>query len=76
MNEKINTVLMQVFDISQEDVIQDLTRDEVSKWDSLTHMDLVVSLETEFNIYLETDDIIAMSSLHAIRDILKKKRVE
>lgn len=73
MNDRINAVLMKIFDISRQDVVRDLTRDDVAKWDSLTHMDLVVSLESEFNVYFEVDDIIAMTSLQAIRDILKEK---
>ena len=76
MSEKLTAILMQVFDIEEDEAAQDLTREDVSKWDSLTHMDLVLTLENEFDIRLEVDDIIAMQSLDKIRQILKKFGVE
>ena len=39
-------------------------------WDSLGHMALVAEIESAFDIMLETDDVIGMSSFAEARNIL------
>ncbi len=70
--EKINEILIKIFKISSEEAIKNLGMSEVAKWDSLTHMDLIVSIEDEFNIQLSGDDIAEMITFDAIRSIVKK----
>jgi len=73
MDEKLNQVLSQVFDLTKEQVKQNLSRTEIAKWDSLTHMDLVASLEREFQVVFELDDILALDGIEAIRGVVKRK---
>ncbi|HEY6881552.1 MAG TPA: acyl carrier protein [Polyangiales bacterium] len=41
-------------------------------WDSVAHMQLIGALESEFDIMLETDDVIAMSSFQEAVRIVRK----
>ena len=45
-------------------------------WDSVGHMALVAALEDAFNIMLEMDDIIDLSSFGKGKEILRKYDVE
>ena len=76
MNERLLTVLSSVFGLRREQVTPDLTRDTVSKWDSLTQMDLVVSLEQEFAVTLEISDILKMGSVGGIVSVLREKGID
>jgi acyl carrier protein len=42
------------------------------KWDSIAHMALVAELEDAFDIMLDTDDVIAMSSYPVALEILRR----
>lgn len=42
-------------------------------WDSLAHMELIISLETHYNIMLEGDEIAAMNSVAAIAKQLAQR---
>jgi len=42
-------------------------------WDSLGHMALVAEIEETFDIMMETDDVIAMSSYPVAVDLLKTR---
>jgi acyl carrier protein len=42
-------------------------------WDSLGHMALVAEIEEAFDIMMETDDVIAMSSYPVAVDLLKTR---
>jgi acyl carrier protein len=62
--------------ISEETVADDLEYNSIPQWDSVAHMQLVAALEEAFDIMLDTDDIIDMSSVAKAREILKKYNVE
>jgi acyl carrier protein len=42
-------------------------------WDSLGHMALVAEIEEAFDIMMDTDDVIAMSSYPVAVDLLKTR---
>ncbi len=48
----------------------------IAEWDSRAHMALVAEIETAFDLMLDTDDIIAMSSFGETKSILSKYGVE
>lgn len=43
------------------------------KWDSVAHIQLASAIESAFDIVLEGDDILAMTSYAAAREVLKKR---
>jgi len=45
-------------------------------WDSIAHMSLVAALDSGFDIMLDTEDIIDMSSFEKAREILVKYGVK
>lgn len=72
MDQRLANVLSSVFEIRTEQVNMGLTRESVSNWDSLTQLDLVVSLEQEFGVILEIEDVASMTSVESIAGILRK----
>lgn len=44
----------------------------IPEWDSVAHMQLVAEVEDAFDIMLDTDDVIGMSSFEVAKDILTK----
>lgn len=60
----------------EESVIEGLVYQGVDSWDSVGHMNLVAELEDEFDIMMETDDIIDFSSYEKGIEILGKYGIE
>ena len=73
MKEKLFSLLSEVFEIKEINISMEMTKDDIDYWDSLRQMDLVVSIEKEFEITLEIDDIVAMNSIQAIFEVLERK---
>jgi acyl carrier protein len=69
---KINEILTMTFKISPEDSLKNLGMKDVARWDSLTHMDLIVKIEEDLRIQLSGDDIADMITFDAIRTIIGK----
>lgn len=73
--EKYNNVFMENLQIT-EDQLVGLQYQGVELWDSVGHMSLVAALEDEFDIMIDTDDIIDLSSFEKGKEILAKYGVE
>lgn len=73
--EKYNNVFCENLNVT-EDQLPDLKYQSVELWDSVGHMTLVAALEDAFDIMLDTDDIIDLSSYEKGMEILKKYDVE
>jgi acyl carrier protein len=58
-----------------DQIVDGLAYNSVKQWDSVAHMALVAALEGEFNVMLDTDEIIALSTVAVARDILRKHGV-
>lgn len=69
--EKYNQVFCDTLDLT-EDKLAGLKYQAVPLWDSVGHMTLVANLEDTFDIMMETDDIIDLSSYEKGKEILKK----
>jgi acyl carrier protein len=76
MNKRLVSVLTEVFGLRADQITPELTKNEVGNWDSLKQMDLVVSIEREFDITLEIPDIIRMNSIGDIIEVLMSKGVD
>jgi acyl carrier protein len=70
--EKVNSIIATTFKISTEKASENLTMNDIFTWDSLTHMGLIVSIESEFSIEISGDDIAEMISFDAIRQTVTK----
>jgi acyl carrier protein len=75
-DEKILCAVEESLQIGRERITENLTYNSIPEWDSVAHMVLVAALEETFGVMLDTDDIVAMSSIAQIRVILKKYNVQ
>ena len=75
MENRIKNVMAAVFGISIEDINEESSPDSIDNWDSLNLMNLVVSLEEEFDIELDDDEIAEMLNFKLIVEIIKEKNV-
>lgn len=69
--EKYNKVFCDTIQI-EETQLKGLKYQDAQFWDSIGHMKLIAALEEEFDLMLETDDIIDLSSYERGMDILSK----
>jgi acyl carrier protein len=70
--EKVNEILAKTLKLSIEEVAKNLGMDDVSNWDSLSHMNLIVAIEDGYNIEISGDDIAEMTTFDSIRTIVAK----
>lgn len=73
--EKYVQAFVEALEITPEEAPA-LVYGESASWDSVGHMALVANLEDQFDIMMEMDDIIDLSSFDKGKEILRKYDVE
>ena len=71
-NEKYIAAFVEAFGVS-EDIVEDLEYQGITEWDSVGHMTLIAIIEDSFDIMMDTDDIIDLSSVNKGKEILSEK---
>ena len=70
-NKKYSMAFSSTFSINEDSLI-DLEYNKIDEWDSIGHMTLSAEIEQQFEISIETDDVIDFSSFKKGKEILKK----
>jgi len=73
MGQTVEQIMADVLKVPITEINDKLTMDNLEAWDSLKHMDLIVSLEHEFGIELTLGEIMIMRSVVAIKQVLHDK---
>lgn len=74
MEEKVLEILKNVFELETVDAT--CSQSTCEKWDSMGQLNLVVELESEFDVTLEPEEIGEMKCFNDIIRILKSKGLE
>lgn len=69
--EKYNNAFTKAFEITDAE-LAGLKYQDIQAWDSVGHMSLIAALEDAFDIMMDTDDIIDLSSYEKGMEILAK----
>lgn len=72
MEEKVLEILKSVFELDSVD--STCSQENCEKWDSMGQLNLVVELESEFDVTLEPEEIAEMTSFERVIQILKNKK--
>ena len=75
-----NVILKRVEEIFREELeLNDLvfsdetTADDVEEWDSLSHIQLIVAIEKEFNLKFSSREIMSWANVGEMIDCIQKK---
>lgn len=67
---KIRQLMVDVFQIPENDISMDTKQDDLISWDSVGHLNLMLTVEQEFGVALEVEDLSRLTSVAAILEYL------
>lgn len=73
---KLRQIFAESLGIDFDSITDELSYNSIPEWDSIAHMALVAAIDEAFDIMMDTDDVIDMSSFAKAKEILKKYGVE
>lgn len=73
LHAQIQRVIADVFDLPLESVDANTSPETVDDWDSISHLNLVLSLEDAFQVTFTPEEIAQLVSVAAIADSIGEK---
>lgn len=72
--EKLNEIFEDVLDLGETPTLMDYTTtDDIEEWDSLSHIQLVVTIEKSFNIKFNSSEILSWKNVGEMVDTIIEK---
>jgi acyl carrier protein len=71
-SEKLINSFSEALGIDASTVSDSLEYQSIPEWDSISHMILISQIEEDFEVSIDTDDVIDMSSVAKAKEILSK----
>jgi acyl carrier protein len=72
MQEKLQKIFTESLGVKSEEVTDELKYAEIPQWDSVAHMALIAAIEEGFDILIDAEDVIDMSSFAKAKAIVAK----
>jgi acyl carrier protein len=73
VEERVKQVLADILDVKPTSIDESTAMDSVDTWDSLTHINLCLALEQEFQVAFEVKEIETMLSYPDVLEVLLRK---
>ena len=73
--EKVQIVFQEVFEDPGLKILPEMTAKDVVGWDSFNHINLIMELESAFDIIFSTDEIVEMANVGDMIVILQRKGI-
>lgn len=71
--ERLNEVFCEVFDDEEIRITPEMTANDIEAWDSLSHVNLIISIESEFSINFSQKELLTFKSVgDLLNSILNK----
>ena len=71
MENKLIEIVAEALEIDQDNARNDLILDPEDNWDSIAMLSVIASIDEEFDVQLDGDELAACTSLSQILNLLK-----
>ncbi len=75
MEQKLKQIMSNIFETEEDEITDDSSMDNIEKWDSLKHINLIIAIEEQFGISIDEDEMVEMTSFTKIKRILRDNGV-
>jgi acyl carrier protein len=71
--EPLNEIFCEVFDDDDIELTPEMTADDVDGWDSLSHVNLIVTIETRFKIRFTQKELLTFKNVGGLMESIESK---
>ncbi len=73
IKEKLKDIFIKIFQAPEIIITDDLSADQVAKWDSLTHLTMISEVENTFSIKFKLKELVAMKNVGDLIKLITEK---
>jgi acyl carrier protein len=75
-SQRITDLMVQVFGVDATDLSEQSSPDTIEEWDSMSHINLILALEREFQVKFTAEESVEMLSVKLVELTLSEKGVD
>lgn len=73
LQDKLNQIFCEVFDDDDIKITPEMTANDVDGWDSLSHVNLIVAIESKFKITFSQKELLTFKNVGGLLDSIRSK---
>jgi len=73
LQDKLNQIFREVFDNEDISITSQMTANDVDGWDSLSHVNLIVAIETKFGIRFSQKELLTFKNVGDLLNSIQGK---
>jgi acyl carrier protein len=73
VSHRLKQVMLKELDLDDYDFHDGTTADQVQNWDSLSHINVIVAVEKEFNVKFKGIEILKIKNVGALQQLVDRK---
>jgi len=73
ITDKLKQVILNELNLSDFDLKEDTTANDVPGWDSLTHMNIILSIEKNYNIKFKGLEVLRVKNIGDLQKLINSK---
>lgn len=73
MEEKVLETMSRTFNIDISLLSKKTSKKDLSQWDSMSHLNLIIDIENEFNISFSNEEIVTVIDFKSLLKIINDK---
>ena len=73
LQDRLNEIFCEVFDDDDIRITPGTTANEVEGWDSLSHVNLIVAIESRFNIRFSQKELLTFKNVGDLMNCIRSK---
>ena len=73
LQDKLNQIFCEVFDDDDIKIAPEMTANDVDGWDSLSHVNLIVAIESKFDIRFTQKELLTFKNIGNLLESIRGK---
>ena len=71
--EKLNQIFCEVYNVEESELNESFVNTDVDTWDSIHQLSMVAAIEEAFDLMMDAEDILEMTSYENVKQLLTSK---
>ncbi|HRI46484.1 MAG: acyl carrier protein [Ignavibacteriaceae bacterium] len=76
ISDKLKNIILKELNLEDFDFTEEMTANQVPGWDSLNHMNIIMSVENEFNFKFKALEILKIRNIGDLQKVIDVKLSE
>ena len=68
----LSDILASILKVNSKDITIDSSMDDFPEWDSVGHMNIILTIEEHFDVYIDDEDAMELTSVKLLMHVIKE----